>query len=544
VKTIAKGLLPLALLFGSGVVNAALVAVTGGLLVNDTDHNITWTANANLFQTQAAQSGDAAAFVATIISDWGEPFVSPNFNNGVSYSLTAADFDPSSGGMSWFGAVAWINYLNVTNYQGYSDWRFPNIGGAGSEPGICGGGCYPSNSGQPISSSEWWELFFTELGGVERTSISTTHNGSYSLFSSIQGGYWSNGLGNLDSVNTFTDLALDFANDSAQSRGTTNSIQSVWAVRSGLSVASPPPMAHLVLVPSRLISFGNQVVGTASAPQLVKVTSTGTGPATIAISTTGDFAATSDCPASLATGANCTISLTFNPTAVDARTGSLTVTAGVVYSVALSGTGTIAVSLTSSASTVTAGVPITLTWTSASDATCTASGGGSGDGWSGNLPTSGGTTSVTETAAGTYTYILVCHDGLQGADAQAVVTDTIPSVTISANPTNLMFGQPTTLTWTSTSAASCTASSNGTGDGWSGTKATSGTASIAETTVGMITLTLTCTSGPQSAQASTQIFNNAKPSSGGGGELDILSLLALGGVFALGMARRRSGTTG
>ena len=27
--------------------------------------------------------------------------------------------------MDWFGAQAWINYLNVTNYQGYSDWRLP-----------------------------------------------------------------------------------------------------------------------------------------------------------------------------------------------------------------------------------------------------------------------------------------------------------------------------------------------------------------------------------------------------------------------------------
>jgi hypothetical protein len=536
-KTLAKSLLPLALLFGPGVVNAALVAVTGGLLVNDTDHNITWTADANLFQTQAAQSGDAAAFVTTIINDWGAPFVSSNFNNGISYSLTAADFDTSSGGMTWFGAVAWINYLNVTNYQGYSDWRFPNIGSAGSEPGICGGGCYPSNSGQPISSSEWWELFFTELGGVERTPISTTHNGSYSLFSSIQGTYWSHGLGN-DSVNTFTDLAVDFANDSGQGRNGTGLIQPVWVVRSGLSVAPPPPMAHLVLVPSRLISFGNQVVGTASASQSVKVTSTGTGPAAIASSTTGDFAATSDCPASLVPGASCTIGLTFNPTAVDARTGALTVTAGAVYTVALSGTGTIAVSLASSASTVTVGVPITLTWTSASGATCTASGGGSGDGWSGNLPASG-TASVTESATGTYHYTLHCTSGSQGDVGEAVVTDTVPSVSISANPTNLMFGQATTVTWSSTNAASCTASSNGAGDGWSGTKATSGTASIAETTVGMITLTLTCTSGPQSAHASTQIFNNAKPSSGGGGDLDILSLLALCSVSGLGMARRR-----
>ena len=527
---ISRCLATLGLLAGPLVANAGLVPVNGGQLVNDTDHNITWTADGNLFLTQATQSGDAAAFVATIISDWGMPFVSSsNYNNGASYSLTAADFDTNGGGMTWFGVVAWINYLNVTNYQGYSDWRFPNIGPAGTIPGICGGACYPSNSGEAISSSEWWELFFPELGGVQGTPISTTHNSNYALFSNIQGGYWSNGLGN-DSVNTFADMANGFYNDGGQGRNYTTIIQAAWVVRSGLSVASPPPMAHLVLVPSGLLSFGDQVVGAVSPPQSVKVTSTGTGAATMTIAAAGDFVPTSNCPASLVPGASCTISVTFNPAAVDARTGSLTVNAGVVYSVALSGTGTIDVSVVASASTVTAGVPVTLTWTSSAGAACTASSSGSGDGWSGNLGASG-TTSVTETSAGTYTYSLYCSEGSQGAVGQAVVINTVPSVSISANPTNLMYGEATTVTWSSTNADSCNASSNGSGDGWTGTKATSGTAAITESTVGQITYTLTCTSGPQSAKATVQVFNNAKPSSGGGGQMNLLSLLFMLVVF-------------
>src|SRR5258708_3169804 len=121
------------------------------------------------------------------------PFV---FGDGVSYSLTAADFDTIAGGMTWFGAVAWINYLNVTSYHGYSDGRFPDIGTPGDLPAASMGTCYPSNSGLSISSSEWWELSFTELGGIAVTPISTTHHGSYALFSRIQCAYWSNGLGN------------------------------------------------------------------------------------------------------------------------------------------------------------------------------------------------------------------------------------------------------------------------------------------------------------------------------------------------------------
>src|SRR5437868_607090 len=57
-----KGFLALALLSGTAVADAALTPVGNGL-IDDPDANMTWVADANLFQTQAAQSGNAAAFV-------------------------------------------------------------------------------------------------------------------------------------------------------------------------------------------------------------------------------------------------------------------------------------------------------------------------------------------------------------------------------------------------------------------------------------------------------------------------------------------------
>jgi hypothetical protein len=51
-----------------------------------------------------------------------------------------------------------------------------------------------------------------------------------------------------------------------------------------------------------------------------------------------------------------------------------------------------------------------------------------------------------------------------------------PTVTLSANPTTIDAGESATLTWTSANATSCTASG-----GWSGTKATSGSASVSPT---------------------------------------------------------------
>ena len=98
------------------------------------------------------------------------------------------------------------------------------------------------------------------------------------------------------------------------------------------------------------VPFGGQMLTTTSSAMNVKLTNTGLGPLTInSIAASGDFAATSAgasaCPISPATlpaGANCIISVTFAPTAVGARTGTLTVTDnanGSPQSIPLSGSG-------------------------------------------------------------------------------------------------------------------------------------------------------------------------------------------------------------
>src|SRR5437016_2692374 len=84
------------------------------------------------------------------------------------------------------------------------------------------------------------------------------------------------------------------------------------------------------LAPTSL-GFGNQPLATTSAPMTVTLTSTVTAALTInSFAASGDFAATSTgasacptSPATLAAGANCTINVTFTPTASGARTGTL-----------------------------------------------------------------------------------------------------------------------------------------------------------------------------------------------------------------------------
>jgi hypothetical protein len=98
------------------------------------------------------------------------------------------------------------------------------------------------------------------------------------------------------------------------------------------------------------VPFGGQMLTTTSSAMNVKLTNTGAGPLTInSIAASGDFAATSAgasacpiSPATLAAGSNCIISVTFAPTVVGARMGTLTVTDnanGSPQSIPLSGSG-------------------------------------------------------------------------------------------------------------------------------------------------------------------------------------------------------------
>src|SRR5437870_4414690 len=104
------------------------------------------------------------------------------------------------------------------------------------------------------------------------------------------------------------------------------------------------------LAPTSL-DFGNQLLATTSAPMTVTLTNTGAAALTInSFAASSDFAATSTgasaCPTSPATlpaGANCTINVTFTPTASGARTGTLSLTdnaGGSPQIMTLSGNGT------------------------------------------------------------------------------------------------------------------------------------------------------------------------------------------------------------
>src|SRR4029077_16580285 len=98
------------------------------------------------------------------------------------------------------------------------------------------------------------------------------------------------------------------------------------------------------------LTFASQAVGTTSQPQTLTLTNSGTVPLpldSISIAAgAADFSQTNACPQSLAAGANCTVSITFAPSAAGSKNAVLdVVTAGATITIPLAGTAQITISL-------------------------------------------------------------------------------------------------------------------------------------------------------------------------------------------------------
>jgi len=116
----------------------------------------------------------------------------------------------------------------------------------------------------------------------------------------------------------------------------TTFLNDTWVLQAQPLTASP-----------NALTFGNQTVGTPSAP--MTITLTNAGPWTVsslgfavAGADSGDFAQSSDCGTSLNVGATCTVTVTFTPGATGSRSAFINVTAKTYVDrglIPLSGTG-------------------------------------------------------------------------------------------------------------------------------------------------------------------------------------------------------------
>jgi probable HAF family extracellular repeat protein len=315
-----------------------------------------------------------------------------------------------------------------------------------------------------------------------------------------------------------------------------------WIAANAVPIGGGRPRAYLLVpltlaVSPRTLSFGSQGLGSTSSPLTINLTHTGASPFTVGgLPTTGEFSETDNCGGTLGGGASCAIQVTFHPTVPGEQTGELTIGSGLkTYVIPLAGTGTFGVTLTASASNVTVGAPFTLTWSSPPGSTCTPFSGSPGDGWTGTFEATG-SLQIIEDAVGTHDYGISCTlGGVTESSPGVSVAVTLPTVTLSATPTNVTVGQSVSLTWSSADAASCVANGGQAGDGWAGNKATNGTISVPALSAATITYTIVCSSGPQSAQALVQVIATGGGSGGGGGgSFDLLSLALILAILMFG----------
>jgi hypothetical protein len=244
--------------------NAALTTVDNGLGVYDSALNVTWATNGNLLQTMESQQGSLNVINAIIAAS---PVVhdTPNAydNNGPgNYNVSINNF--GGGGLTdWYGAQAFINYLNVINYGNSKQWALPS---SGTNP--------QANFNQ--TSSQLGELYYNELGAVALDSNSAPASQHFGIlgkgygamyqagnpgpFTNVQAQtYWSGTEFTSPSILTAGPVFAWYFSTQTGYQFETNKILGpyyIWPVSPGLIQASAP-----VPLPASIWLFGYGIMG-------------------------------------------------------------------------------------------------------------------------------------------------------------------------------------------------------------------------------------------------------------------------------------------
>jgi sugar lactone lactonase YvrE len=298
--------------------------------------------------------------------------------------------------------------------------------------------------------------------------------------------------------------------------GATGSPQTV--ALSGTGTAAGPGVPAITLSPTSL-TFASQSIGSTSAAQSVKLTNSGPGTLTItSISASGDFAKTDTCAGtSVAAGANCSISVTFTPTASGNRTGTLTIAdnaSGSPQTVSLTGTGSDlvvsttapGVSISSPGGSGTANIQVSATGSFSGTVNLTCSVQFQGTGTPNNLPTCSFNPTQGKVAAGSPLSTTLTVSTMAAGTSARLEKWLFPSGTALA--ALLFCGFVPRRRWKGTrllvllgavaaiSITGCSGGNTSTG-GSSGSNSTSNSG----TTTGNYTVTVTATSGTVTASA-------------------------------------------
>ncbi|MBK1630657.1 hypothetical protein CKO31_07845 [Thiohalocapsa halophila] len=245
------------MLWGACTQAALMPYESGGVqLVYDDAQDLTWTRDANLFKTQYDADNtviaDIIAAVPTITS-----------GNGT-HNVVTGDFNTINGRMTWYGAMAWVEWLGSIAYAGADDWRLPAIIDTGA-PGFVFA-YVGSDAGYNVdtSSSEvahlWYDTldniaFFDTSGGIHQPGWGLSNAGPFGI-SMQDSAYWSG-----TEYPPNRNVAMLFHAGRGQQYGPVKDIEFYgWAVRPGQIAAAPVP-GTAALLALGLMGIGARKLG-------------------------------------------------------------------------------------------------------------------------------------------------------------------------------------------------------------------------------------------------------------------------------------------
>jgi hypothetical protein len=157
-----KPLLAAGLLLSLTTLNAeaSLTSYTGAGgagLVYSSVSNVTWTQDANLFKTLYNANNNLVNLITAITPSYNDPYFGTQV---IGDGGAIDDFDTATGRLSWWGGIAFTNYLNSINYAGSNQWRLPTSNAISGYNGTAG--------------NELGQLFYSELSGTAGNNIPNT----------------------------------------------------------------------------------------------------------------------------------------------------------------------------------------------------------------------------------------------------------------------------------------------------------------------------------------------------------------------------------
>lgn len=163
----------------SASAQAALVNEGNGLIY-DTVTNVTWSQDANLFQTMFASNSNLVNDIIAadpVIYDIPNAYDNPTDSG--TYHVSQVDFYAEYGAMTWYGSQAFVGYLNHIAYKGYKTWALPSPDTSCSLYTTC-------------TTGQYGELFWDEMNGVVGLGGMPAQSPNYGPFVNValSGNYW------------------------------------------------------------------------------------------------------------------------------------------------------------------------------------------------------------------------------------------------------------------------------------------------------------------------------------------------------------------